>query len=906
MSEQAYKKKLIEVALPLDEINAACKADKDRKTGTIRNLHKWFAPMPLPAWRALLFAALVDDPEDDNERAHLLDLIKRLVANGADLPEDKDLAEAKRILDRQFPSGPPTVLDPFCGGGSTLIEAQRLGLVSEASDLNPVPALITRVLTDLLPSVSGGSALHPSGASELDHPDVDSDGFLFRATDSSGPLAAIAADVEYYAARIQMKARTRLADAFASDQAGRPVAWLWARTVPCTNPACGAEAILTTSWWLSKKKGALAWVEPIAVGGKVVLKVHDQQRSGNAPHPPKVGRGASFTCCVCAQVIGEDDVRALASAGKMGLRMVAVAVDDSGTRRYRAPSDLEVAAASGVQAPEDLAELSLGPANQYVAPPRYGLVEFADLYTPRQLRVLATFSDLVAQNFDEMTTEGASDLWATAVTTILALGVGQLARFGSSLSQWRLRATANAKAEAAFSRADLPMMWDFAETNFEGGSVGDWTQICASITRAFSYVVPGGEGSVSRQDARAARSNRGAALIATDPPYFDAIGYADLSDFFYMWHRRSLRSVHPDLYQTIKSPRDGELTAFAWHHGGTKEAAKNYFIDGFTETFRNLQKSSHPEVPMLIVYASKEQKGGGDEETRWSSILTAIVAADLEIVGTWPVHGTGSTRMRGIGANAVATYIVMACRPRRNGATTTSLADFTRSLRRELAPAIRDLQAASILPVDLAQAAMGPGMQIYSRYRAVLDQAGRQVGVDAALRLINAALSEVMDEQEGDLDPESRFAVRLWDAYGWNTAPFGEADKTARPLGIGVDDVVRAQVVTSQANKVQLLGSGHLDRTWHPNSDIAPTAWEGVHHLVDRLIDGGGELEAAKLMAELGRLQDPAMELAYRLHDIAAKKGRTADQERYNALISSWTELVRLSGDGIVSTEGLF
>ncbi|MFB8765313.1 DUF1156 domain-containing protein [Nocardiopsis alba] len=906
MSDSTRKNKLIEVALPLDHINEACKADKDRKTGTIRNLHKWFAPMPLPAWRALLFAALIDDPEDDNQRVYLLDLIKRLVANGADLPDERDLTEAKRILRKQFPSGLPTVMDPFCGGGSTLVEAQRLGLVSEASDLNPVPALITRVLTDLLPSVSGGSALHPHGASELLESDDSADDGLFRLTERDGPLDGVAADVEYYAAKIRATAQTRLRSAFESDRSGRPVAWLWARTVPCVNPACGAEAILTTSWWLSKKKGALAWVEPIPVGQQVVLKIHDQQRSGTAPQPPKVGRGASFACCVCAQIIGEADVRSLASAGKMGLRMVAVAVDESGSRRYRAPTDVEIAAACNVDVPDDLAELSLGPANQYVAPPRYGLAEFADLYTPRQLRVLATFSDLVAETFDEMKAEGATGQWAKAVTTILALGVGQLARFGSSLCQWRLRATANAKAEAAFSRADLPMMWDFAETNFDGGSVGDWTQICASITRAFSYVVPGGAGSVTRQDARVVRSKGGVSLIATDPPYFDAIGYADLSDFFYMWHRRSLRSAHPDLYQTIKSPRDGELTAFAWHHGGAKEAAREYFISGFTETFRNLQKSLHPEVPMLIVYASKEQKGGSEEETRWSSILTAIVAADLEIVGTWPVHGTGSTRMRGIGANAVATYIVMVCRPRPDSAATASLADFTRSLRRELPSAIRNLQAASILPVDLAQAAMGPGMQIFSRYRAVLDQAGRPVGVELALRLINAALAEVMDEQEGDLDPESRFAIRWWDTYGWETAPFGEADKTARPLGIGVDDVMRAQVVTSQANKVQLLGSGQLDRNWLPNTDITPTAWEAVHHLVDRLVDGGGELEAARLMAALGKLQDPAMELAYRLHDIAAKKGRTADQERYNALISSWTELIRLSSHDQVTSERLF
>lgn len=901
MSETTYKKKVIEVALPLDEINAACKADKDRKTGTIRNLHKWFAPMPLPAWRALLFAALIDDPEDDNQRVYLLDLIKRLVANGADLPGESDLAEARAVLKKQFPDGLPAVMDPFCGGGSTLVEAQRLGLVTQGSDLNPVPALITRVLTELLPSVSNAEALHPGGAAELE-PDTAREGALFSQTDAPIGLAAIEADVEYYAAKILISARHRLASAFASDQTGTPVAWLWARTVPCKNPACGAETVLTTSWWLSKKEGALAWIEPTVVGHDIVLKVRDGQAHGTAPEAPKVGRGASFTCVVCQQLLPEADVRRLAGSGKMGLRLVAVAVDESGFRRYREPSDVELAAAAAVPVPSDLPDISLGPANRYITPPQYGLTHFTDLYTPRQLQVLTTFADLVAETFKEFQEHGLGDIRARTIATILALGVGQLARFGSSLCQWRLRSAANAKAEAAFSRADLPIMWDFAETNFDGGSVGDWTQICASITRAFQYVVPGGVGVVARQDARAAQST-GAALVATDPPYFDAIGYADLSDYFYMWHRRALRRAHPDLYQTIKSPRDGELTAFAWHHGGTKDSARNYFIGGFTDTFVNLQKSMHPDLPMLIVYASKEQKGGTEEETRWSSILTAIVAADLEITGTWPVHGTGSTRMRGIGANAVATYIVMVCRPRPVNAETTSLANFNRSLRRELAPAVRDLQASSILPVDLAQAAMGPGMEIFSRYRAVLDQSGAAVGVGQALRLINAALAEILDEQEGELDQESRFAVRWWESYGWTSASFGDADKTARPLGISVDDVVRAEVATSQANKVQLLGSGQLDRDWRPSKDAVPTAWEAVHHLAGRLIDGGGELEAARLMGELGPLQDSAMALAYRLHNIAAKKGRKSDQERYNALISSWAELIRLSGD---AAEGLF
>jgi putative DNA methylase len=898
------QRKLIEVALPLDEINSACKADKDRKTGTIRNLHKWFAPMPLPAWRALLFAALVDDPEDDNQRVYLLDLIKRLVENGADLPDEETLDEAKALLEKQFPDGLPAVMDPFCGGGSTLVEAQRLGLSTEGSDLNPVPVLISRTLTSVLPSVSDIQPCHPLGAAEIASAEPAHEGYLF--SDERGPFTGfdgLARDVEYHAERIRRAALERLASVFPETPDETPVAWLWARTVPCTNPACGIETILTTTWWLSKKKGDLAWIEPYTSGDRVVLDVRSAQRSGSPQDPPKVGRGASFSCVACAQIVAEEDVRTLAESGRMGLRMVAVATEIDGRRRYRAPSTEEERAAAAVQVPEAVSELSLGPANRYVTPPQYGLTEFRDLYTPRQLLTINTFAQLVAETPSLVREEGGSEEWAKAVTTILGLAVGQLARFGSSLCQWRLRATANSKAEAAFSRADIPMMWDFAETYFDGGSVGDWTQICKSITRAFPYITAG-KGTVVRRDAREAVGS-GNALVATDPPYFDAIGYADLSDYFYMWHRIAFRSLHPDLYHTIAAPKSGELTAFPWRNGGTKETAREYFIEGFTETFKSLQQASAPTLPLLVVYASKEQKGGREEETRWSSILTAIIDAGLEITGTWPIHGTGSTRMRGIGSNAVATYIVMICRPRKQDAVSCTLADFNRALRRELGPAVRDLQAASILPVDLAQAAMGPGMQVYSRYRAVLDQSGNRVLVDKALRLINVALAEVLDEQEGELDPESRFAVRWWETYAWDSAPFGEADKTARPLGIGVDDVVRARVITSQGNRVQLLGAGSLDETWVPSADVRPTAWEAVHHLAHRLIDRGGELESARLMGVLGELQDPAMALVYRLHDIAAKKGRRGDQERYNALINSWTELVKLSATNS-TMRGLF
>lgn len=901
MSGTTRKKKLIEVALPLDEINAACKADKDRKIGTIRNLHKWFAPMPLPAWRALLFAALIDDPEDDLQRVYLLDLIKRLVANGADLPDKEALDEARSLVARQFPQGAPTVMDPFCGGGTTLIEAQRLGLRSQGTDLNPIPVLITRVLTELLPRARRLEAVNPAAA-DGSHNDA-----LFGSAAGSNRdgFDGLRSDLAYYAAWVGAQAKSILEPHFPKIQGEAPIAWLWARTARCVNPACGIQTLLTTSWWMSRQNGNLAWIEPRMVDGELQLEVISGRQQGRPPEPPKVGRGANFACLNCGNVIDESEIASQGISGGLGLRMTAVIAEVGKRRIYRQPTADEIAAASSTPCVDDLPEVALPDIPRWFSGPRFGIKTYTDLYTPRQLFSMTTFADLVAQVSDEVLKDGGDESRAKLIATLLGLALGKMAQYGSSQNRLVTYTTSTTRFNGAFARNDMPMIWDFYEGNVFGKVGGTWDGLVSTLSSAFGYIPAGEAGATERGDARNVRLPE-AGLVATDPPYFDAIGYADLSDYFYLWHRRALRRVHPDLYSTIAAPKSGELTAVPAHHGDDAKRARTYFIEGFTETFRNLQQSQSAELPMLIVYASKEQKGGREEETRWSSILRAMVAAELEITGTWPVHGTGSTRMIGMGTNAIATYIVMTCRPRSDSATTTSLADFNRALRRELSTAIRDLQASSILPVDLAQAAMGPGMQIYSRYRAVLDQSGNTVGVEQALGLINSALAEVLDEQEGDLDPESRFAVRWWAAHGWASASFDDANKTARPLGISVDDVARAQVVTSHANKVQLLGIGQLDRTWTPAADIAPTAWEAVHHLVDRLVDGGGELDAAKLMAALGKLQDPAMALAYKLHDVAAKKGRASDQERYNALISSWTELIRLSGDSSVTAEGLF
>ncbi|SHQ43855.1 DUF1156 domain-containing protein [Mycobacteroides abscessus] len=892
MSEPTRKKKLIEVGLPLEEINAACKAYKDRKMGTIRNLHKWFAAMPLPAWRALLFAALVDAPDDENARAYLLDLVKRLVANGADLPDSSDLHEAKTVLAKQFPNGLPVVMDPFCGGGSTLVEAQRLGLATVGTDLNPVPVLITRTLTELLPKVRAGRSVHPP---------VPGDSLFDSKMDDSGPFSGFIEDVRFYAQVVQDSAAAEVSALFPPSQGEEFVAWRWARTARCPNPTCGADTFLLQSMWISKKKANLAWFEPVIDGNSRGLRVVSGQLTGDAPEAPKVGRGANFRCLYCGNAVSEDWLITEGKAGRISDRLVCVVSERAGGRHYRSPTEAEIQAAA-IDYPDDFPTVPLPDIPRWFSGPRFGFTTQRDLYAPRQIAVLDSFAKSIADIFNRVRSDGGSYEWAAAVATMLGLGLGKLAQSNSRQVRWN-RPEAP-KAEPAFGQNDIPMLWDYVETNPFGSSVGSFRGIIVDQLRALRYVVPG-QGQAMRRDAREASSSH-PTLIATDPPYFDAIGYADLSDYFYLWHRRALRNVHPDLYMTVAAPKKGELTAVPAHHGNSPTAAKQYFIDGFTETFNALTGAQDPDLPLLVVYASKEQKAGSGEETRWASILTAMIDADLEITGTWPIHGATVARLIGNQANSIASYIVMVCRPRPASATTVSLSDFNRILRRELAPAVRDLQAASILPIDLAQAAMGPGMQIYSRYRAVLDQSGERVPVEQALRMIDTARSEVLDEQEGELDSESRFAVRWWATYGWGTGTFDAAAKTARPLGISVDDAVRAEVATSQANKVSLLGHSFVHSDWTPSNDRRPTAWEAVHHLAYRLIDGGGELEAARLMGDLGSLRDSAMTLTYRLHDLAAASGRTADQERYNALINSWAELVKLSSDAGSMTERLF
>jgi putative DNA methylase len=887
------KRKLIEAAIPLTSINAACRADKDRKTGTIRNLHKWFAPMPLPAWRALLFANLVDDPDDEHERDRLLTIIDRLVASGGDIPDPQAVREARREIARSWPDGIPPVVDPFCGAGSTLIEAQRLGCETIGSDLNPVPVLITKVMTELLPRVADAPSMHkPDGKLHLNASSYD----------------GVITDVLHYASVIEERAQARLRDFYLPSRDGNTtVAWLWCRTARCPNPACGVEAPLATSWTLSGKRGDERWIVPTVSNGRVEFDVAGPP--AHKPAPPKVGRGANFVCVNCHAPIDEGYLAKEGRPGRIGLRLTSVIeANASDSRIYRAPRRDEEAFVLAIDPPENRPTTPLPENPRWFSPPLFGFSTHEGLYTARQMQVLAAFADEVAVLPEEIERDGGTPDQRDAIVALLGLCVGKLAQYASTQALLG-PTTSTTRFQSGFTRADIPMNWDFCETNPFAEAGPSWRQTVTTALRALAFA-PSGKGTVVQRDARnLAAEIRPPVVIATDPPYFGQIGYADLSDYFYFWLRRALRRSFRDLFSTIVTPKAGELVALPTRHGGSALEARRYFIDGFVETFRGIARVQSHEAPILVVYAYKEQNAkshGEDIAPGWEAILEAIIAAGLAIVGTWPIHGTSSTRMISMGTNALATYVVLVCRPRLEVAPRTTRSDLTRLLRSEMGQAVAELQHANIAPVDLAQAVIGPGMEVFTRHSSVIENDGSRVGVAQALALINRTLGEILDEQEGDLDPDSRWAVTWYDEHAFGTASFGLADQLARAKGIAVDSLVEAGIVNSGGGKVALIARDALSGQWDPATDRRATAWEAVQYLV-RALDEGGERAAAELYARLARLADPARELAYRLFQIADKRGRTDEAIAYNGLVTSWSEIARLADDlPRTATEALF
>ncbi|MGY4099562.1 DUF1156 domain-containing protein [Nocardia sp. R16R-3T] len=902
------KRKLIEVALPLEAINRESAREKSIRHGHPSTLHLWWARRPLAAARAVLFAQLVDDPSarpeefpteelQRKERERLHKLIERLVV-WENVRDEKLLAEAHAEILKSTDGNPPPILDPFAGGGTIPLEAQRLGLEAHASDLNPVAVLINKALIEIPPKFRDQPPVFPGL--------IESGGLRTSWKGAEG----LAADVRAYGQWMRDRAAERIGhlypEATLSDGTKATViAWIWARTVTCPNPACGIEMPLVRSWWLGKKKGKEAYVVPGVAADPTQRsgrRVNFEIRNSPAGAPTKISDGTmnrgNATCVACSSIADNQYIRSQATSAGLSQQLMAVVAEGVRQRHYLAPDSRHIESAT-IERPNDVPDQFVPTPNHDVDRlPMYGMPRWSDAFTDRQLVALTTFSDLISEAHNRMISDGSSYEYADAVATLLGFGISKAADYHNALCSWR----SDVKNEGIghlFARQAIPMVWDFCEANPFSQSSGNMRDQWTWIAKALDHLAPRAPGNVIQSDA-ASRSYDGL-LIATDPPYYDNIGYSDLSDFFYVWLRRSLRSIHPNLLSTILVPKSEELVANSYRHGG-KKGAHEFFENGFRAVFARARESAQPDFPITIWYAFKQSESDaeGAASTGWETLLEGMIRAGWEITSTWPNRSELGNRMIASGTNALASAIVLSLRPRATDSPATDRRGFIAALETELPEALRKLQQGQIAPVDLPQAAIGPGMAVFSRYSAVLEPDGKKMTVRSALARINESLDQVLNEQEGDFDTGSRFALAWYRQRGYGVGKFGDADNLARARNTSVEVMDRSGILTSRAGNVQLIKP--TDFPWHYDvlADTHTSNWEALHHLIKVLERDGVASAGDFLSTALSRPgseidADLVKELAHLLFRIAEGNGWTKDALSFNTLVTSWPEILEVA-----------
>ena len=901
------KRKLIEVGIPLKTINEASAREKYIHHGHPSTLHLWWARRPLAAARAVLFAQLVDDPSSNPdrfptdedvalERKRLHDLIEQLVvwenSNNAEI-----LAKAHQEILDSTGGHPPPILDPFAGGGTIPLEAERLGLKANGSDLNPVAILITKALIEIPPKFAGRPPVSPDVArDQLTHPWPKATG--------------LAEDIRCYGQWMRDEAEKRIGHLY--PKAALPdgsdatvIAWIWARTVTCPNPACGISMPLVRSWWLGKKKGKEAYVVPSVVNGTVHFTIgKDPDNAPTAQNDGTVDRTGA-TCIGCRAVVELGYVRSESRAGRLGEQLMATVAEGNRNRIYLPPSPDQTAAAQ-VGRPHDAPDGEIPPQAPSFRVQAYGFKNYSDLFTGRQLAALTTFSDLVGEArqhvledaLDAGMAEGdrleaggsGAAAYADAVATYLGLIVSRLTEYHSSLARW----ASNPQMEivvSVFGRQALPMIWDFAEGNMFAESAGTHLRMTEAAAHVVACVPATSTGTATQRDAQSVDSE--GCLISTDPPYYDNIGYSDLSDYFYVWLRRSLRNIHPDLFSTLLVPKVQELVANPFRHNG-KDGARDFFEQGFREVFRRARETALPDFPITVYYAFKQSETteGGQASTGWETLLEGMIQSGWAVTATWPVRSERGVRLLSVGTNALASSILLALRPRPLDAPRTDRRRFIATLKAELPGTLKELQQGAIAPVDLPQAAIGPGMAVFSRYSAVLEDDGSKMPVRSALARINEVLDEVLMAQEGDFDADTRFAIAWFRQYGFSGGPYGDADNIARARNASIDHLDHAGILTSRAGKVSLVAPDRLDPAYDPATDPSISTWEAVMHLT-RLLASDGIPAASTFLAMVPASieRDLCKELAFLLFSIAEVRKETKLAVDFNALGTAWNEI---------------
>ena len=890
-----YRKKLIEVALPLDAINAESARDKSISFGHPSTFHMWWAHIPLASARAVLFASLVDDPSsnpDDfpdeesqkDERLRLFNVIEELIK--WENTKNRDVIDAARAEIRRQGSPLPIVVDPFTGRGSIPLSAQFLGLDSHASDLNPVAVLITKALAELPPKFSGRQPIGPTDDQRL------------SATGWPGAFG-LAEDVRRYCQWMNQRAYELIGHNYPTvalppgEGGGQAtvIAWIWARTITCQNPACGATVPLLNSFALSRRKNRQAWLDSIPDRSSVRFKI----RSG--PGCPKVGTvtRSGVTCLVCKEPMSLKDVRAAAKAGDLGSQLVCTIAQGVRKRIYVDVDDEQIEA-SLVDIPSNIPKENLSHNPRAITTSNYGINSYDQLFTARQLQTMVTFSDLVGEARGKVLADGGDEEYANAITTYLGLSIGKLANRGSSQCFWH---AGGEKVEQVFARNALPMVWTYAEANPFSNSSGNYLGQVNYLIKALERTPTEGWASINQLDARAPRRLKGPVMVCTDPPYYDNVPYADLSDFFYVWLRRCLKDVYPDLFSTILVPKTQELIAEPQRHEGNRDAADDFFETGLRQSFENILTIQDGGYPFTVFYAFKQAEdatdGTGRASTGWETMLQGLITAGATITGTWPIQTQLQGGLREHGRAALASAIVLVCRRRPADAPLTTRRDFIAALRAELPDALRRLQQGNIAPVDLAQASIGPGMAVFSRYSKVIEADGTAMPVRAALAVINQVLDEVLASQEADFDGDTRWAVAWFEQHGLDEGSAGVAETLSKAKNTSIGGLVQAGILEQRGNKCRLLNRGELDEDWTPGGDERITVWEVVQHLI-RTLDTEGEAAAGALLASVGGLGEPARELAYRLYATCEKKGWSEEALAYNGLVVAWPELVKSAG----------
>ena len=904
----AASKKLIEVALPLEAINAEAAREKSIRHGHPSTLHLWWARRPLAAARAVIWSSLVDDPSahlelypteeaQNAERQRLFGILEKLVKwENSNDPEV--LAAAKTEILRSTNNNPPALLDPFAGGGAIPLEAQRLGLEAHAHDLNPVAVMINKAMIEIPPRFAGQSPVNPDSRTRLD-----------GATGWQG-AQGLAADVQYYGEWMKREAFRRIGHLYPKVKVPHAlgggeatvIAWIWARTVKCPNPACDCEMPLASTFVLSKKKGKEAWVKPITEGNNI----HFEVQYGKCPKEYesfKVGRSAVFKCPYCGEITTDAYVKQHGKTHEIGSQLMAVVGEGKHGRIYLSP-DVEQTIAADVPAPESYPSGAMPENPRWFSPPAFGMTDYSDLFTNRQLTALTTFSSLVSEaqakaEADAVAAGVVNDhialsaggscarAYGEAVGVYLSFGVSRLTDICNALCRWEVSKT---QVRNLFGRQAIPMLWDYAENNVFAGAAGDYTTSLGSIVKVlerFNSNIPG----VAKQfDAQSDCGLRNI-MVSTDPPYYDNIGYADLSDFFYIWLRQSLQNTYPKLFRTMLVPKAEELVATPYRFEGSTEKARDFFEDGMLHTCQQIYQYAREDIPVTIYYAYKQNDTDKDSKTAstgWETMLSAIIRAGFSITGTWPMRTELANRPVSSGTNALASSIVLVCRKRPAEAPQTTRRGFIAELKRELRPALQKLQRSNIAPVDLAQSAIGPGMGVYSRYGRVLEADGSAMTVRSALQIINQELDVYFNEQDGELDANSRFCVDLYTQNAFNNLKFGDADTLARAKNTSVAALAAKGVLSAEKGIVRLLTREELPEKVDTREE---SIWLLCQQLTRAMETGGVEACAQIVAPMLGSNAERAKDLAYRLYTLAERKGWTQEGYAYNALVVAWREI---------------